>query len=333
MAKASKKLVIALTDATRRAFSEVRDAHADERFYVFALFTETGDDLQPTCHSEEALERVVAKHRARKKRKSPPPDADALRFFAEEFEYHQAGEEHFEALEKISKRPGSDGLAAAVAALENLEREKFFGRGKARERVAVLVLMSDQSNGHLMDHARKLNPKRVVARLAKLFPERAATGKPTTIGKERVYSINGLSMSADRRCIAAAGGFGGDGVFVWSLAAKHALLFRNKVAKDSVWWVALSAKADVLYGKGKTNVLRWNLETKKEMAPLEVRGNEVSARWSRRRLGPWRIHRMASCSPTAAGRRRATTPPRASCCATRTSPSSRSYACWAMAAC
>ncbi len=55
MPKASKKLVQALTDATRNAFNEVREAHPKEHFYVFALFSETGEDLQPTCNSEEGL--------------------------------------------------------------------------------------------------------------------------------------------------------------------------------------------------------------------------------------------------------------------------------------
>lgn len=93
MVKTSKRLVGALIDATRSAFSEVRAAHPKEHFYVFALFSESGDDRQPTCHSEEALERVVARQRPKKGKKSASLDARALRFFAEEFEYHQAGEE------------------------------------------------------------------------------------------------------------------------------------------------------------------------------------------------------------------------------------------------
>jgi hypothetical protein len=106
---ASRRLVTALTNATRRAFSEVRDAHPGEHFYVYALFSETGDDLQPTCHSEEALERVVATHAARaakKRRKSSGPSAEALRWSAEEFAYHQHGEEHFAAVRGLpSDRP------------------------------------------------------------------------------------------------------------------------------------------------------------------------------------------------------------------------------------
>lgn len=99
---------------------------------------------------------------------------------------------------------------------------------------------------------------------------------PTTIGKERAYSIDGIATSADHSCIAAAGGFGGAGVFVWSLDAKHTLLFRNKVANDSVWAVALSPNADVLYGKGRFSVLRWHLDSKKELPPFEVSGNNLS---------------------------------------------------------
>ncbi len=72
---------------------------------MFALFSETGDDLQPTCHSEEALSRVLARvGKGKGKRKARTLlSADEYRYFAEEFEYHQAGEEHFAGVTKITE--------------------------------------------------------------------------------------------------------------------------------------------------------------------------------------------------------------------------------------
>jgi WD40 repeat protein len=269
----SKRLVAALTKAARAAFSEVRAAHPDEHFYVFALFSETGDDLQPTCNTEEALARVT-----RRLRRTKPSDLEELRYFAEEFAYHQAGEEHFAAIDAISETPGDDDRAAATAALRELEREGFFGRGKARRDVAVLVLLSDQSNENVLEHARQLNPKPVVLGLRRFFPVREPTrDRFTTIGKEKVYAIDGLALSGDGERLAAAGGFGGDGVFVWRLGKTPALLFRDACEGDSVWSVALTRDGARLYGKGKTSIRRWDVATKKALPPLPVRGTALPA--------------------------------------------------------
>src|SRR5436190_3824700 len=107
--------------AARAAFEQARREHPRERFYVYALFSEDGDDLQPTCHSEKALARQVKAQRT--------PEAE-LRWFAEEFEYHQLGEEHFDGL-SLRGGPGP-----AVEALASLDRAGFFGEADARAAVA-----------------------------------------------------------------------------------------------------------------------------------------------------------------------------------------------------
>ncbi len=263
----SRRLVTALTKAARAAFSEAKLAHPGEHFYVFALFSESGDDVQPTCNSEEALERMTRK---------VPGRADERRYLAEEFAYHQVGEAHFDAVTRITASPGDDGLMAARAALANLVREGFFGRGKARNGVAVLVLMSDQSNEHVLEHARKLNPKAVVERLEAFFPVRKPTPhRTTTIGTERVYAIDGLSCSADRRVLAATGAFGSDGIFVWRLGRKPVRVLCDKVAGDAVWSIALSGDGRLLYGCGKRAVLRWDVKTGKPLSPIAVRGDRL----------------------------------------------------------
>jgi hypothetical protein len=244
--------------AARAAFEEARRRHGDEQFYVYALFSETGDDLQPTCHSEEAL--------ARRVKASGAPAAD-LRWFAEEFEYHQLGEEHFAPL---GDRPARRGFAPAVAALRSLDRDGFFGRGRARDGVAVLILRDDQSNREIVELARKLNPRAVWPRIEAAFEVPEPTGNPRFLPGRDVYSIDALALSADRTTLAAAGWFGGAELFAWRLGKKPRGL-PLATPRDGVGAIALSPDGKTLFAAGDRAIRRWSLPSGKALAPLRAR--------------------------------------------------------------
>ncbi len=232
-----------LRDAVRAAFAEVREAHPDERFYVFALFSENGDDLQPTCNTHEALARTA---------KAKGLSEDALRYLAEEFAYHQHGEEHFASL---GPRPAKRGFGPAVRALQDLDREGFFGKGKARAEVAVLVLRSDANNREIIELARELNPPTVAARIEAAFDVPKATGAPLLLGRDEAYSIDSLALSADANVIAAAGWFGGSELFVYRLSARPEAV-SVKPPRDALRRIALDPTGKTLFGATRNTIVQ-----------------------------------------------------------------------------
>lgn len=246
-----------IATAARAAFEQARSEHRGEHFYVYALFSEDGDDLQPTCHTEEAL--------ARRVKALKQPDAD-LRWFAEEFEYHQVGDRHFEPL---GERPVRRGFGPSVEALRMLDRSGFFGRGKARNAVAVLILRSDQSNREVVQLARKLNPRAVWPRIEAAFEVPEPTGKPRFLPGRDVYSLDSLAVSSDRSVLAAAGWFGGSELFAWKLGKRPRRLPIKK-PRDGVRSLTLSPDGRTLYAANDASISRMMLPSGKQLRPLTV---------------------------------------------------------------
>ncbi|MDQ3296464.1 MAG: DUF4303 domain-containing protein [Myxococcota bacterium] len=248
-----------IAQAARAAFEQARREHPREDFYVYALFTETGDDLQPSCHSEQALARRA---------KALDTDASELRWFAEEFEYHQLGEEHFEVL---GTRPAKAGFASSIEALRALDRSGFFGKGKAREAVAVLILRSDQSNREVVELARKLNPRAVWPRIEAAFEVPEPTGKPTFLPGKEVYSIDSLALSADGSTLAAAGWFGGAELLAWRLGRRpRALPFKRPKGDDGFRSIALSPDGAMLFAATTTAIHRIALPRGRALEPIHI---------------------------------------------------------------
>jgi hypothetical protein len=241
-----------LKDALRSAFTEARKAHPDEHFYVFAVFAEDeGEGLQPSCNTLEALAR-----RAKKLGQTP----DQLRWFAEEFEYHQVGEAHLADVKLTGRK-------ASVAALQALDREGFFGKGKAREEVALLYLRSDQDNREVAEVARALNPRAVSAQIAAAFPVRKPKGKPQLLGKPDVYAIDSIALSSDGKTLAASGWFGGEELFAWQVGArpKQVLVKRRTHGFKQL---ALSPDGSTLWGLSRETLTRLSLPGAKALPGL-----------------------------------------------------------------
>ncbi|MEO8705321.1 MAG: DUF4303 domain-containing protein [Kofleriaceae bacterium] len=255
--------VTKIAAAARAAFEQARREHPREDFYVYALLSESGDDLQPSCNSEQALARHV------KERGTPVAE---LRYFAEEFEYYQLGYEHFHAL---GPRPARAGFASAVAALRSLDRAGFFGTGKAREAVAVLILRDDQNNREVVELARKLNPRAVWPRIEAAFEVDEPTGKPSFLVGRPAYSIDSLVLSADGSTLAAGGWFGGAELLAWRLGARiRALPIRRPRGGDGPRSIALAPDGSMLYAATKTAIHRIELPSGRALAPIDIASAE-----------------------------------------------------------
>ncbi len=243
--------------AARAAFEEARARHPDERFYVYALFSEDGDDLQPSCNTMEGLSRRAKKGETE----------DDLRWFAEEFAYHQLGEEHFSSL---GASPLRGGIKPALDALRSLDDAGFFGKGKARAEVAVLFLRSDQDNLEVVEAARKLNPPSVWPRIEAAFEVPVATGKPTFLPGAHVYSLDSLALSADGKVLASAGWFGGAELMAWKLGARPRRLPLKKPRGDGFRATALTPDGAMLFAATKTSIGRWSLPSGKPLPTIPL---------------------------------------------------------------
>lgn len=160
----------AIREASRRAFSAVRDAHPDEHFYYFALVT-TGDGLRPgpSASSVEGLERTSNEYQARGDALS---ERD-LRWSEADSPYNLFGDEFFDEVEAFflaggdhRDLPEGEYIAeverryeAMEAALRDLDREGFFGSGPKRAAVVVnVVAPGDESEDGILERAARLNP-------------------------------------------------------------------------------------------------------------------------------------------------------------------------------
>ena len=261
-------LVKAIANAAKAAFTEARAQHPDERFYVFGLYSQDGTDLQPTCNTEEGLARTLAKGQL---------DPVEMRWFAEEFEGFQVGEEHFRAVEEVNSEPGADDFKSAVKALKLLDKEGFFGTGTDREEVAVIVRRDDQGNREFMELSSQLNPPAVVAWLSEAFPVDQPVGEMVTIGTRKVYGVDDLVLSRDGSVLAASAWFGNDGAWAWRLPAGEQVLNDRCTNAHVKHGLAIAPDGGRLYGAAKDRILRWDLrKAKPKLAPFEV-GVELKA--------------------------------------------------------
>ncbi len=268
-------LKTAITDAARFAFTELRAAHPSETFYTYALYTSNdGDYVTPTANTEEALRRVAGKHTGGPG--GAEEDFAGLRWSPCDWEYHLAGQHHFDdAQVLLNARPRPDDFDQAEAevtarlkifteALKALDQEGFFGTGKERAKVVLLIMMGDQDTKLLLDGAKKLNPAGVYKRFAEPFLVRKV-GRFQHIGSRNVYEMHGPAFSADGRIIAAAGDAT---VLAWTFPEYKEVL-RKRYQHISVWDVAISPDGATIalgfgsaIGKGNGGFQFWNVAKK-----------------------------------------------------------------------
>jgi hypothetical protein len=160
------------------AWRKLRQAHPNERFYSFGFYTtELAEYLTFTASTEEGLSRAtelnlehgggdaeLTRVSLRWRPCDSPlhtgeslPRSDMLRGGAPD-----PYEESREAEDTIALV-----FKTAVAALQQLDREKLFGSDIERARLVLGVWMGDQSDDERVTYARRLNPKSIVQRFAR----------------------------------------------------------------------------------------------------------------------------------------------------------------------
>lgn len=173
------RLRLAVKDAARVAFTDLKRRRASERFYAFALYTAgMGEYVYPSANTEEGLLRRAGGY-ARRSGDAPSDHLAGLRWNAADWAYHLAGDEYFDGVDKLlAEAPDpydlDDGACAAqvagvfeacLSALAELDAEGVFGRGEEREGVVVNLLKGDQADQEMLEWARRLNPRPAHARL------------------------------------------------------------------------------------------------------------------------------------------------------------------------
>ena len=168
----SVELRIALTDATRAVFEDLRAAHPADFFYGYALSVSPGSArVVASANTEEGLRRT-----AERLAENGYGDVAALagdgpgtvRWRTEDWEHRNAGRAYLDAASDLAARVAEEGdaravTAAVVGALRDLDRESFFGWGPERDSVVTLVLTGDPAD--LLELARDVNPAAPFARL------------------------------------------------------------------------------------------------------------------------------------------------------------------------
>src|SRR4026208_2314532 len=173
--RSSTELRAAITNAARETFTKLRDTHSKETFYAFALYTSNSANyITASANTEEGLLQR-AKHYEKQKKKGLRRHADLLRWHPPDWAYHCAGDDYFEAAEEILgvlpdindldedrfEKEFDSRMFLFIEALKQLDVEGFFGRGKERQKVTLLVAMGDQETKLLLKCAQQLNPANV----------------------------------------------------------------------------------------------------------------------------------------------------------------------------
>ncbi len=162
----------------RDAFALYREEHPKHHFYCMALYT-AGDlgYIMPTAMSEEGLAEAVASYR-KKPRYAKVPVAK----LSEQLRWSPCDSPHHDEIDFTTVGTHMTALAAALNAIDVItERARFdafvdrahetvfqvlsaldaehcFGKGRARERIFVSMLMGDQDRS-VLTLGERLNPR------------------------------------------------------------------------------------------------------------------------------------------------------------------------------
>lgn len=163
-------LRVAIREAARRAFAQVRVAHPSDHFYYYALVT-TGDALRPgpSASSIEGLDEACRKCRDA----GHSCDPEDLRWSEADSPYNLCGDEHFREVEALFLEDGDHRdlpdeeyeaevvrrYEAMEGAIVDLDREGFFGVGVERHAVVVNVIApGEEWEEAILERAARLNP-------------------------------------------------------------------------------------------------------------------------------------------------------------------------------
>lgn len=168
----------------RSAWQRLRQAHPNEHFYSFGLYTtELAEYLMVTASTEEELSVVTERYLA-SKGGDPTLTRASLRWSPCDSPLHEEGASLL-AQSGLLRAAGPDPydetqeaddavalvFGTAVDALEQLDQEGIFGADLERARLIVGVWKGDQSDEERIAFARQLNAASAVQRFAKELEE------------------------------------------------------------------------------------------------------------------------------------------------------------------
>jgi phage terminase small subunit len=291
-----------ITHAARSAFSKLRAAHPKETFYAFALYTnDEANSITASANTEEGLRRRAERYEMDEK-KGIEQHAERLRWNPPDWAYHCAGDDQFEEAQKQldaladandldedeCEKEFDARLAVFIAALKELDAEGFFGRGKERQKVTLLVAMGDQEVKLLLKCAQQLNPHAVYQKFSRVFL-RPSFGKFKGIGSRKVYETTEVVLSHNGKLLACAGTSmpGWSSLFAFCLPDCTEVMHIGIKETISLKALCVSRNANFLFagwedlaGKKKRGIRCWDVEKKKLLwdvpAPREVWSMDIS---------------------------------------------------------
>lgn len=183
------------TDASRRAFTNVRRKNAEDRFYAFALCAdEDANGIYPSANSEEGLLRRLERMGFRqdgerfvgKKGELDTVGWNYYRWNLPEWWFHGDEVKEFRILDPLiehgSEIDEDDDLKAyltfraelygtMILALRDLDAEGFFGAGEEREAVTLFCDLVEPPGKYwfALESAKRLNPPSVFERFSTLW--------------------------------------------------------------------------------------------------------------------------------------------------------------------
>ena len=165
-------LRMAVREAARDAWTDLRSAHPGDTFYYYGLWTtQHAHSPVPTASSFEGLKRSLAEHRENGLELNP---AD-LRWSENDSPYDLYGDEHFLGVERLFEEFGNPFdrerdvrnalLETVIGALADLDDDRFFGSGAERESVVINVTFPGRNTpASVLGVARRLNPPAALER-------------------------------------------------------------------------------------------------------------------------------------------------------------------------
>ncbi|MEZ6067584.1 MAG: DUF4303 domain-containing protein [Planctomycetaceae bacterium] len=282
------RLRVAVRESARSAFKAIQDKHPDETFYGFALYTnDCASFLYPAANSIEGLERRVRKYHEDGHGETT---ADDLRWNPADWFYPEIGDGHFDAVEEVFgelpdiyelddddevEREAKRRFDAIVAGFRGLHKEGFFGKGSARNKIALMI-MGDIEGELIEDWLKQLNPPKVLEQFADWFAE-DPVGDFVEIGSRNVRDVRAVAIARAGTVLAAAGDYH---IFVFDAATLTETMKKRvgsyKGAHWSISGMAISPDGSELALTWKsgfnddTGIERWSIPKQKRLPAPEI---------------------------------------------------------------
>jgi len=177
-AKARAKLEDELFRYGLAGFRRIRAAHAKERFYSFAFYTNGEYNyVALTASTLEGLEAVAQAYKEKPSYKAMSIEDLKLdlKWSPCDSPLHGAAEDVLTAVDPLMQALATDGTSfdwyvfqvrlCFANALKRIDAEGVFGRGENRKKVVVNLLMGDQSDEDRINFAERVNPSESVKML------------------------------------------------------------------------------------------------------------------------------------------------------------------------